>query len=273
MKNFLTKPIIITIAALLVVGSVVGIYRIGTPTAIAANSYDNSAAYNAGQFGSPWSLSYVTGSCANRLMIATLIDQQTLATDIVSVKYAGVSLTLATSTPTTFGYNQGDYYLIAPSTGTNNLVITTNSGSSFFYGHFYVATYCGVSQTGFPDAVQTFAHSPMSGTTLTESLTTVASNSWIFISIADASGGLPGAGTGSTLRQHAVPANGGDTLGGILDTNGPVSPGSNSMTTSGYSNDYMSDIMISFAPAGGGGGTTPAPAFIQFDFIDTKHVV
>ncbi len=92
---------------------------------------------------------------------------------MTGITYNGVSLTQVGSS-----FQLGTefltlWYLIAPATGSNSLVITRSGTTNFMRG--LSASYTGVQQSGQPDAHQ----DGTSGTnSVTDSVTVVANNSW-----------------------------------------------------------------------------------------------
>lgn len=159
---------------------------------------------------------------------------------ITGVTYNGVSMTqIATVSPTA---NRREYlfYLIAPATGANNVVITA-SGSTSIFGN--AASYTGVKQSDQPDNSTTAT----SSTTPSETtLTTVADNCWTILCTVMDSSVEPTASTNSTKRIQ----NGTFTDAVIFDSNGAVTPaGSFTMTLTHPGTDQLSRIMASFAPA------------------------
>src|SRR4051812_20674402 len=81
-----------------------------------------------------------------------LVGMRSISGDIVSgATYNGVAMTLQNKTQ--MQLNDWDYlfFLYAPTTGANNIVISSSSGTIYARA----VSYSGVSQTGFPDAFQT----------------------------------------------------------------------------------------------------------------------
>ncbi len=129
------------------------------------------------------------------------------------------------------------YYLIAPATGSNNVVATFGSAN---YNFLYALSYTEVSQSSFPDA--SIENGPTAGTSMTTSLTTVADNCWTVLQGLSVNGALS-AGTGSTLRNNNV------SNSAIFDSNGAQTPaGSKSMAFTTTINENKVGQMISFAP-------------------------
>ncbi len=81
---------------------------------------------------------------ANRIMVVVLSVH---ATTIASVQYAGVSMT-AIDTNTVGNLTTNTYYLVAPTTGTNNFTATIGSASVFTC--YAVYSLYNASQTGQP---------------------------------------------------------------------------------------------------------------------------
>lgn len=215
----------------------------GMPAAAAATiAYDASAngGFGIGVTSRTWSH---TTSGSNRILFVgafgdTLISDPTCA-GITGATYNGVSMTqMPTVSPSGVPGDRCIYlfYLIAPATGANNVVVS--AGSSIVIGGMS-ASYTGAKQSGVPDA--SAANTQSNTATFTASVTVVAANSWTFL-YAKNNFDAPGAGTGSTLRQSADGQ-------GIFDSNGPLSAGSQSMSaTSASSTSDWAGIMVSFAP-------------------------
>lgn len=201
-----------------------------------AIAFDNSAV-TATPVVSGTSYSYTT-SGSNRLLFIGLGIP--FGQSISGVTYAGVSMTQQAMLTDASNYNIYLFYLVNPALGANNYVVTASS-STQTYG--CVASYNGVSQTGFPDASTTNQNT---GTSQTVTLTTIANNAWTFMFSGFNYGqvGTPTGGTGTTIRQAL------QKIFIASDSNGAITPaGSTSLIlnngTSGSQND---SIMVSFAP-------------------------
>lgn len=163
--------------------------------------------------------------------------------DIVnSVTYNAVACTKIASHNLTGDQWLSIWYLIAPATGANNIVVGVSGTSDGLYG--MGSSYTGAKQSGQPDSSNT-------GTAtgnLTLSTTVVANDSWLYSIARNATSGLPSAGTGTTIRGTGVAFNQGDSNAGV--GTGSQSMGWNAAagTTGG--------VIVSIAPAGGGGGAT-----------------
>lgn len=98
-------------------------------------------------------ISIVIGSNSNRILLVSVIANATPS----SVTYNGSAMTLVTSqAPSSVGYTQYVYKLVAPSTGTNNLVVTSTGIQGVTYQSWY-----NVSQA---TNVEAFANVAASGT-------------------------------------------------------------------------------------------------------------
>ena len=204
-------------------------------------TYDNSAdgGNNSGSTAS-LTYSYAVGSGSNRLLVVNLIGD-TSVDDISSVTYGGTALTLLRKVHVPSNNWLYLYYLLNPSSGSHNVVIT--AGSS----HYLIsqaASWYNVKQSAQPDASATNTVAAAT-TSITTSLTTVASGSLVVQGLW--SFGHLAAGTGATpiLTDAAF-----DGAGIFASSASPVSPAGNvSMTTISDGSSSTGVIMASFAPA------------------------
>ena len=159
---------------------------------------------------------------------------------ITGVTYAAVAMTkIDSATKPTENSVLSLWYLIAPATGANNVVITLASG----FMTSVSSSYKNVKQSSQPDNSAT--NTAASGTSLTISLTPVINNCWTIIA-ARGQGTLAG-GSGTTIRA----SQGGDNA--ILDSNAPITPpASTSLIVTGNEGTWAG-VMASFAPFVTGG--------------------
>lgn len=195
--------------------------------------------------GTSLTTSYTVGSGANRILFVGVSgntccggDLITGVTDVTS----SAAFTLIGRQPAGASRYTSFWYLLDPPSGANTITVSASASSFISAGG---ADYSGAKQSGQPDASNPSTNPAANSETV--SLTTVANNSWIILFGGAYSGGpCPTAGTGDTLLTCDA------TYGiwGIFDSNGPVSPGSNSFTInqSGASLPY-NNVMASFAPA------------------------
>jgi hypothetical protein len=205
-------------------------------------TYDNAAdGGNNGGSTATLSYSYTVGSGANRLLVVNLIGD-TAADDISSVTYGGAPMIFLGKIQAPSANNwQYLYYLLNPSSGSHNVVIT--AGSS----HYLIsqaASWYNVKQTSQPDALTTNV-APTANTSVTTSLTTVAAGSLVVEGLW--SYGHLGAGAGATAMIIDAAIGG----AGIFASSGsPVSPAGNvSMTTISDGTQSTGVVMASFSPA------------------------
>ncbi|NTW34143.1 MAG: hypothetical protein HGB12_16250, partial [Bacteroidetes bacterium] len=176
------------------------------------------------------------GNGINRLLVVQAWSAATGAGHITGITYNGIALTkIAEELESGQSCYVSLWYLLSPASGTNNIEVTTDVSGIISTA----ASYTGVRQFGQPDAsVGNHGLRPQTFT-----LTTATDNSWTVIGIRCLSGS-PTAVTGATLRQSTAAG------AGIFDSNGPTTPaGSTSMTISNTSNNQVSGVMASFAPA------------------------
>lgn len=163
----------------------------------------------------------------------------TNADSVTGITYNSVSMTRALfqagSTTAIWAY-----YLINPSTGANNVVVSS-SGSVFFRASS--VSYTGAKQSSQPDA--TDGDAVASGTSTTTTLTTVADNCWTVCGVeSNGAGSTPAASTGINATRDTI-----GTLFVVGDSDGGITPaGSNSMTWTSTSQELTS-IQVSIAPS------------------------
>lgn len=166
-----------------------------------------------------------------------------IAKTMSSLAWNGTNMTQITTVNASF-FKLYAYYIPTPSTGTNNLVGTASASTEIYMGAIF---YSGASPTGQPDASAT---ANGTGTTLTQTVTTVADNCWTACcTLADA-GGLA-ASTGSTTRGSIL-----NTAWGIFDSNAAKTPAGSTSMTQSMNSGNRAGIIVSFKPPASGGGTT-----------------
>lgn len=183
----------------------------------------------------------VSHTCTGDNRILFVGIQTSGGTDNVSgVTYATVAMTRINTIATGgIGNNRSFlYYLIAPATGANNIVVTATASVNIRIAN---GSYTGARQSGVPDASGT-ANAASPATSVSKSITTVADNSWTVSHGVDAAATLS-AGTGTT--QRAVFSTASSIFG---DSNGAITPaGAYSMAWNHTAED-IGMTMASFAP-------------------------
>ena len=148
--------------------------------------------------------------------------------NISGVTYAGVSMSILGPV--------GDvalWYLVNPATGTNNVVASGSNNYSRF---------CSSSYTGIDTSRGVLASAGPSGNTpLVGTLVTPEANCWL-VMCGRGSGTLT---AGANTIARANPGGDGQEL--LVDSNGPRSAGSNSVTIQGNSGTYYG-VVADFAP-------------------------
>lgn len=162
--------------------------------------------------------------------------------DPTSVTYNGVAMTKLTGVTDT-ARNLSVWYLVAPATGSNTLTANFASALSSVVS---AQSYTGVAQSGPIDASGSVNNG--SGQTVSKTITVVASNCWLI-----------GAGHGvdnssiqtltsdKTDRQQDKCSAAPTIYHTSSDSNGTVSPGSNSITWSDSQNINMGGMCIVFS--------------------------
>lgn len=184
--------------------------------------------------GTSLTYSHTTGTDNNRILFVAVRGGGGEGDRVSGVTYAGQSLTkIGTAT------EPGDlivvtlWYLVAPATGANNVVVSLSS-SGFVASD--CATYSGAAQSGVPDNSGT--KTQLDNASVSFNLQPVVDQSWIAISVSDRV--IPTAITGVTKRQNQ-----------LFDSGAAVSnSGAHTMSIGG--GDAGTDwgvVYASFAPA------------------------
>ena len=183
-------------------------------------------------------------TCTGSNLILFVAVGTNSASDLISgVTYGGVAMTLVDKqqgTSTNYSYL---FYLIAPATGANNVVVSASSSCTIYSD---AVSYTGAKQSAQPDSS---GKGTSTGATLALSTTVVAANCWLVASGCDFDGVYDTGGL-ITLRGQS----GAD---GIGDSDGVVATGSQSLTwdTTPTTNP-TSGVIASFAPATAVSGDT-----------------
>lgn len=210
-----------------------------------------------------------TSAAANVTTISSTHSHTTTGTNLIMIFAVSAAINNANQIVSTITYN-GDsatkidaqtnatpiardtelWYLIAPDTGTHDVVVTfANEPSDFF--SVGVTTYTGAKQSAQPDASAKSENSA-NATSISQALTTVADNSWIVGAGTNlANGNANMAEAGSFLRQQIyerVPTGGYELV--QLDSNGSKTPaGAYSQGWSWTGNAQSQIVVASIAPA------------------------
>lgn len=154
---------------------------------------------------------------------------------ITSVTWNGVAMTkVQVQAPT--GANDRHLYifiLVAPATGTHDLVVN-NSSSVYFFGYVSVYDGCAAAQ---PD--NSGKSTKTASTSYDLTLTLNSDNCWL-VGVADHYDGNIAAGTGTSLRTATA-------VTGIGDSNSALAAGSRSIQFTG-SNQTWTGVFLSLKP-------------------------
>lgn len=215
--------------------------------ALAAIAYDTSFSDTQVNKVSSRTYSFTGGSGSDRLLLVWVGTYCCGASDtLTSVTYNGVAMTRAEFTTDTIDNRSYLYYLAAPATGANNVVITLSAAHEIYSMAW---SYTGVDQTTPIDSHASLGQST-NNTSITQSTTVVASDAWV-VAAADSNANTINYSTGLNASRAAYPSGG---YWRAADTDGTVSPGSYSVTFTGLSSGRNKLVMASLKPAGGGGG-------------------
>lgn len=215
----------------------------GLDTASSSIAFD--AAVTSGAITNTTQTTALTVSAtANRLLLVGVLGDA-VASVVTGVTYNAVAMTLVDEQNSVPGslYTQHLYRLIAPASGTNNIVVSASTSTHL---ETFAASYTGVNQTAQPEVA-----AEQSGTAnpYTMSLTTLTAGSWT-AGFVNASVGLVD-GTGFTTRTSdttpVFTASLGDSASAIS------APGLATLLVNGAGGLKQSQ-MVAFAPATSGAG-------------------
>lgn len=184
--------------------------------------------------GTSLTFAHVVGSGSNRLLVVGI--EGNLTTDnITGVTYAGVSMTLVAKFLSLNSRWEYMFYLLNPTSGSNNVVISSNATTNIVAAS---ASYTGVKQSGQPDASSTADQ--LTGTNITGTVTVVAANSWLIAFGSNQVTNSPTAGANTTIRTINARF--------MMDSNSDQAAGSRSMNYDIGSSGSANMTIASFAP-------------------------
>lgn len=173
------------------------------------------------------------------------------ADDVSSVTYNAVGMTLVGKLAGAGARWTYLYILVAPATGSNNVVITCSSSHQI---SGLALSHTDMLQSGQPNIFGTEDNAG-SGIPQTETVTTTVDNCWL-VMFGAANNGAVAASTGATLRVKSA-----WDINGIFDSNGPKTPaGAHSIAFTG-TDAPLASVTSALAPAGGGGGGAATGGF------------
>lgn len=184
--------------------------------------YDNSASESAN--GTSHTYSYTTAGTNRLLVVSAYVGGgQTIS----GITYGGVAMTQVTSQVYDTNRTLYTYYLIAPTIGANNVVITT-SGTTDIYSTVY--SFKNMLQSGVLD---TNSKSAATGASFTASITTAVANEILVVS-----GGFSSAVGMTGEADWTLSVNEGQSLTTMATVDSSASGAKSDIFTMGGSNNY-----------------------------------
>lgn len=184
-----------------------------------AIAFDASAT---GVTGSGTSLTFSHTCTGSNLILVCYADHGS-GVNITGVTYNGTSMTAVDTVLSGDGEKMDSFYLIAPSTGANNVVISAASATLIIGAS---GSYTGAKQSGQPDT-----HTTDSATGTDDqvdcTVTVVADNSWGTMGVRGTGAGTSSAGANTFQRA----ANSGNVQ--LYDSNGTWAAGSHTLSATG----------------------------------------
>lgn len=164
--------------------------------------------------------------------------------------YNGVSMTLVVeATSTELGSFQRErlFVLVAPATGSNNVVVSF--GATVVAGEAQAASYTGVDQTTPTEASGSVSNGAASTSSPACTATVVSSGAWLVGCVQQSLyyTGTITAGAGTTVRQSALAC-------AFADSNGAVSTGAQGLAYSSNTSTAWDGVVVAAVKAAGGGG-------------------
>lgn len=207
-----------------------------------AIAYDASSYINDVPTGVTTTFTHPCSGSNRILFVATATHGAVSGVSVTGVTYGGAAMTLIGTKDNGANALLTLWYIVAPSTGINNVVITKNVTDYSTQG--YAISYTGASQTGQPDASSTGG--PTTTGSYSQSVTTVVDNCWALMIGAGTSGLTLTAGSNTTIRFNAEVVFTGSFL---VDTNSAKTPaGTDTLAVTSSSQSFFG-VMASFAPA------------------------
>lgn len=207
-----------------------------------AIAYDNGT-YAQATTGTSLSFAF-TVSGSDRILFVMGSDKSSAASVVTGITYNGVALTKITGLNGSGSANDraiSIWYLIAPATGSNNVVISASESVGL---RFSAVSYNGVKQSSPIDVSDT--STATGSATISNDVTTSTDNDWAIQFIKDATGSLTySSSTGDTMRLA-------NDAGGhaIADTGSAITPaGSTTMTLGNGSSANIGGLMVAFSPS------------------------
>lgn len=188
-------------------------------------------------------------TCSGSDRILFVISARQTAFTITGITYNSVAMTQVGTKATSYGNTIELWYLVAPATGANNVVISVNSACNVTGG---AISFTGASQTGQPDASATGGDPTSAVSSYSPSVTSVADNCFAVCGMICASGATLTGGTNTSIGSQPEVTHAGSAF--IYSTAEKTPAGTFTLNVTSAS-QVMVSVMASFSPAGGGGAT------------------
>lgn len=210
--------------------------------AIAVDATSSSA----NQTGSSVTFAHTCGG-SNRILVVAVSIAAGIPT-VSGITYNGVALTqIATVLGVAADRRTELWYLIAPATGANNIVVTLSGAPGAFF-NVGAVSYTGVKQTGQPDATAN-TNNTSNVTTTSQAVTTVDDNCWLVGAICDGAADGSAVQSGTTFRlsvYNRVGAAGYELF--FIDSNGAKTPAGSYSLGETHNSNRSAIIVASLSP-------------------------
>lgn len=209
---------------------------------------DNQSTTSGGNVSSPHSWTHVVNATSTVVLFIYLSG----ATDTMTgVTLGGVSMTRLDTSSASGGGIITSWILENVAAGTVTIAASfSNSGTPNMDA--MALSYAGCAATGQPDS---HATGTSAGTPAIPATTTVADQAWLIAAGVSANNGTETASTGATQRASI------QVWFRAFDSNAGLAAGSNSLQFTYTGGGAVAWNVVSLAPSGGGGATSPFPPF------------
>lgn len=202
-------------------------------------AFDNSSDLTLATSTATYTKSYTVNSNTNGILFVGLFAST--SDQITGVTYAGVAMTQIGKTHAGTDRWVYLYYLLAPTTGANNVVASFSASQDAIQG--MAVSYTGAFQSGQPDASVTGT----GGSYVSPTVTVVASGCWI-VAVTRNNSGTPSAGTtGTAMTARHTSSNG----IGLFHSNATVSTGANVVRVQNNQGCYSKSYTVNAITNGG----------------------
>jgi hypothetical protein len=221
------------------------VWTLGVQRSEAQIQFDVASSATVTSSGTTLTWSHTVANQSNRMLIVGVQSEGTSGVQASSVTYGGVALTKVDQVEaysSSYYQDVSQWYLIAPTVGTANIIVTW--GSSISTGSAGAIGLYGVAQQAPEASASNFSNS---GATTTN-ITTKTSGAWVV----DVFGSGQTAGNlapGSGQTQRYIQSSGSTTSGGG-STKSVATAGATSMTWTQTGINRSAQVVASFAPYG-----------------------